>query len=81
MTNYVKDSINEVNYAQCICDSLGHAITNQFCLPCIHLHTWDIGGHIDGCGWPKAFDCAGSYEKLVGGSRMEMHEDMVCTVP
>ena len=45
------------------------------------FHTWDIGGHVDGCGWPETFDSAGSYEKLVGGSRMEMHEDMVGTVP
>ena len=45
------------------------------------FHTWDIGGHVDGCGWPETFDSAGSYEKLVGGSWMEMHEDMVGTVP
>ena len=80
MTNHIKDSKNDVNYTQCICDSLGYAITtNSVCT--LFIHTWDIGGHIDSCGWPKTFDSAGSYEKLVGGSRMEMHEDMVCTVP
>lgn len=21
------------------------------------FHTWDIGGHIDGCGWPKGWQC------------------------
>ena len=26
MTNYIKDSKNDVNYIQCICDSLGYAI-------------------------------------------------------
>lgn len=62
-------------------DSLEHAITNQSSLHFIPLHTWDIGGHIDGRGWPKAFDGAGSYEELVGSSRMQMHKDMVCAVP
>lgn len=37
MTNYIKDSKNDVNYTQCICDSLGYAITNQLCLHFIHF--------------------------------------------
>lgn len=42
MTNYIKDSKNDVNYTQCICDSLGYAITtNSVCTLFIsYLRYW-----------------------------------------
>lgn len=70
---------------QHIAECLEHATANQeyglLSFYVTHLLTWDICGHIDGCGRPKAFDSAGSYEKLVGGPRVEMHKYMVCTIP
>lgn len=82
------NNINDIlgyTVTQHVTECLKYAIANQehepFGFYVTHLLTWDICGHVDGCGGAKTFDSAGSYEKLVGGSRVEMHKYMVCTIP
>lgn len=39
MNNYIKDSVSEMNFPQCTCDSVGHAFINPTGLHLIHLPT------------------------------------------
>lgn len=66
---------------QHIGESPAPATANQGSLYPTLLYTWDVGGHVDGRGWPEAFDRAGSDEELVGCPWVQMHEDMMCAIP